>query len=77
MALAFDELEREALQFPAEARLYLAERLFSSISVETSPEIDAAWYAEIDRRFQAIQNGTVKTENAYEVLARIRATLEE
>lgn len=70
MALALDELEREALSLPAEIRLHLAEKLFSSISTIASPEIDSAWYAEVDRRFQTLESGTIVTRNVYECLSK-------
>mgnify|MGYP001608323489 CR=1 FL=1 len=52
---------KEALKLPADARASIVDELQASLSAEADPEVDAAWAAEIQRRIEALQAGTVKS----------------
>lgn len=68
---------QEALALPPEDRAFLAERLDESLSQGdfASPEIAAAWTAEIDRRIAAYERGELQVWNADESVARMRQFL--
>ena len=75
MAESMSEIERDALQLPAEDRAKLAVSLLCSLE-ETGKdpeEIERLWVAEAKRRAREIQDGTVKAIPADEVLNRLRA----
>jgi putative addiction module component (TIGR02574 family) len=69
------EIEKDALQLPAEDRARLAVRLLSSLDEDTeSPEdVEKLWIAEAERRFQGLRDGTVKGIPAAEVFAELRS----
>ena len=54
------ELFREAVQLPDEDRAALAGLLLESIEPGPEGEVEAAWAAEIERRFAEIDSGAVK-----------------
>jgi putative addiction module component (TIGR02574 family) len=55
-----NELLKEALKLPPEARAALAGSLLDSLDHEVDEEVEAAWHAEIDRRLRNIDLGKVK-----------------
>ena len=57
MSSTVDALEAEALQLPEAERARLVERLIASL--DTDPEVEEAWAAEVERRLAAIESGTV------------------
>ena len=76
---AREQVLEEALALPAEDRAFLADRLDQSLEQEhfTSPEIAAAWTAEIDRRIEAYERGELQASDAGESLTRMHRYLKE
>jgi putative addiction module component (TIGR02574 family) len=68
---------QEALALPPEDRAFLAERLDQSLKHEqfASPEIAAAWTAEIDRRIDAYERGEAQALEVDASIARMRRYL--
>lgn len=75
MAHSLPEIEKDALQLPAEDRARLAVRLLSSLegTTESPEEIEKLWIAEAERRFQELRDGVVQGIPAQEVFAELRA----
>jgi putative addiction module component (TIGR02574 family) len=69
MTAILETLEREALELPAEARAFLADRLLSSLNGEIMTEVDAAWVAEAESRYAEYKAGTRTTVPASDVFA--------
>jgi putative addiction module component (TIGR02574 family) len=61
MSVTVEELLRQALQLDPKARAELAALILESVPTESPEEIDAAWEAEIQRRVQELESGSVKT----------------
>jgi len=55
-----DELLKEALKLPPEARAALAASLLDSLDQEVDEDAEAAWQKEIDRRLRELDSGAVK-----------------
>ena len=55
--MTIEQIQAEVLKLPMAARAQLAELLLSSL--DENNEVDAAWEAEADRRFQAYLAGEV------------------
>jgi len=55
-----NDLLKEALNLPPEARAALAASLLDSLDQEVDEDAEAAWHAEIDRRLRELDSGTVK-----------------
>ena len=55
-----NDLLKEALKLPAEARAALAGSLLDSLDQEVDEDAESAWHAGIDRRLREIDSGTVK-----------------
>jgi putative addiction module component (TIGR02574 family) len=70
-------LKKEVLKLPAEDRIKLAEDVLESVDDFTTPEIDAAWRAEIRRRVDEVESGKVKGIPAKQVLKESRKALNE
>jgi len=56
-----DDLLKEALKLPAEARAALAGSLLDSLDQEVDEDAEEAWKLEIDRRLRELDSGSVKT----------------
>lgn len=67
-----EELTRQGLLLEPEDRARVAERLLDSIREPSSPEIEAAWDEEIERRVAAFKRGEVEVFDAEEVFAEAR-----
>lgn len=65
------ELLQEALKLSAEERLALAKSLWDSVERPEDPEWRAAWAAEVARRLEGVEDGTMKTVPWAEARARI------
>jgi len=61
MSVTVEELLRQALQLEPRARAELAALILESVPTESAEEVDAAWEAEIRRRVQELESGSVKT----------------
>ena len=75
MADSMSDLERDALQLPAEDRARLAVSLICSLEEmdEEQEEIEKLWVAEAERRSREIQTDSVKMILAEDVFKRIRS----
>jgi putative addiction module component (TIGR02574 family) len=59
----------EALSLPSKSRAWLAHKLLVSLEDdEASPEIEAAWDAEAERRYKAFKKGKIKARSADAVM---------
>lgn len=72
--MSVDQLEAEILKLPREVRARLAERLLSSLDDDS--EIEEAWIAEAERRYQSYLEGDEEVVSVGAVLARLREELE-
>ncbi|MEX0600589.1 MAG: addiction module protein [Rhodothermales bacterium] len=72
--MSVDQLEAEILKLPREIRARLAERLLSSL--EDGSEIEEAWVAEAERRYQRYLEGEENVVSVDTVLAKLRDELE-
>jgi len=72
-----DQVLQEALALPPEDRVFLADHLERSLQHGefASPEIAAAWTAEIDRRIEAYDRGELQASDATASIERMRSFL--
>jgi len=77
MAIATDTIEERVLTWPAARRIRLAEKLMASVEDFASPEIEAAWNAEIESRVTEIREGRAAGIPAEEVMKEARKKLHE
>ena len=61
----------DALRLEPEARAELAAELLASLDGPADPDAEAAWEAEIERRVEAIEGGTIRLEPWTQVKRRI------
>ncbi len=73
--MSLNELEQAAQDLPEDERLELAERIMAGIRM--TPEIEAAWRAEAERRWQDLESGRVEGIPAEQVLSGIRKKLHD
>ena len=66
-----DDLLKDALRLPPEARAALAGSLIESLDEKVDDNIEAAWDAEIARRIQAVDAGKVAVIPWSEVRRRL------
>lgn len=71
MSSSIETLLAEALQLPPSQRAHLLEKLIASL--DTDPEVEAAWALEVDRRLTAITNDTAVLLPGAETLAKLMA----
>ncbi|MEY2341969.1 addiction module protein [Acidithiobacillus sp. IBUN Pt1247-S3] len=71
MSLTVEALEAEALNLSAAERARLVEKLI--VSLDTEPDVEAAWAAEIERRHAEIESGAISLLPGAETLARLKA----
>ena len=70
-----EEIFRDAMALPPDARAELTERLVESLAQDVSPEITEAQLAEVRRRIAQVESGEVKLIPDHEALARVRNLL--
>ncbi len=72
-----EQVLQDVLALPPEDRAFVAEHLERSLDHGqfASPEIAAAWTAEIDRRIDAYERGELLASDADESIARMRGFL--
>ena len=68
-----EKIEAEVLGLPLSDRARLLERLVASL--DSDPEIEAAWEHEAERREAALASGKAKEVSGPEAVARLRAGL--
>lgn len=73
MNAQLEVLEAEVLKLAPAERTRLLERLIASL--DTDPEIEAAWDQEADRREAAMASGAVSAVPGHEAIARLQARL--
>jgi putative addiction module component (TIGR02574 family) len=73
MSQAIQALESAALLLPAEERARLAERLLATL--DTDPEIETAWAAEVERRLADWDAGLVDAVSWDEARRQMQAVL--
>lgn len=73
MTSQLEIIEAEALKLPPADRTHLLERLIASL--ESDPEVEAAWALEADRREAALDAGQAAEVSGEEAIARLRARL--
>ena len=73
--MTFRVLEKEVLELPPRSRVRLAEGIIESIDNYATPELEAAWDDEIERRVKQIQTGAEKGIPAEEVMRDARRAL--
>lgn len=72
------ELTKQAMALPPEERIALAEALLTSVDgFFATPELEAEWQEEIERRVKDFEEGRTKAIPAEEVYAKVRALLDE
>jgi putative addiction module component (TIGR02574 family) len=69
------KLRSEVLALPADERAELAHALLESLHEGGDAGAEAAWLAELDRRAQAVADGTAKLVDWDEARERIAARL--
>ena len=65
----------DALRLEPETRAELAAELLASLDGPADPDAEAAWDAEISRRVEAIECGTIRLEPWTDVKRRIEKIL--
>jgi len=70
-----EEVELDALELPASARVLLADQLLESLDQPDQKRLETLWAAEIDRRLGCFERGETKTIAGEEVFRRIRARI--
>lgn len=73
MNTSLEVLEAEVLQLAPVERSHLLERLIASL--DSDPEIEAAWEREADRREAELDSGLIAAIPGQEAIARLRARL--
>jgi len=73
--MTIEQVEAEVLRLPRAERARLAELLISSLDEDS--EIERAWEDEAERRYQRYLAGNEEAIPAAQVLAEIRAELEQ
>ena len=75
-ALPYDALLESSLKLPLQERSRLATRLIESLDdADDDMEISPPWHSEIERRIEAVRNGTMRTIPHEEVMAEMQALL--
>lgn len=77
MPLSADVLVKEASGLPYAERAKLVDTLLTTLDPVTEDDCDAAWFAEIDRREQALANGTAQTHSWEDVKRQAREKVNE
>jgi putative addiction module component (TIGR02574 family) len=71
MAKTAVDVLADALRLNPDARAEVAAELLASLDGPTDPDAETAWDAEIERRIEAIEAGTIRLEPWSEVKRRI------
>jgi putative addiction module component (TIGR02574 family) len=70
-----EEIFRDAIALPPDARAELTERLIASLADDVSPEIISAQLTEVRRRIAEVESGEAKLIPGDEIFARVRSLL--
>jgi len=69
MTAVLERVEQEALSLPEQERAFLADRLLSSLGGEALSDVDMAWVAEAESRYDGYRRGERQVIPAADVLA--------
>lgn len=72
-----NDILRDALQLPPEARAALADSLLESLDSETDPQAESEWRREIRRRIADLDSGVVAAVPWSEARARLLTKLRD
>ncbi len=72
MKIQFNDVEKQALMLPPEAREILATRLLHSLGNAPLNDIDEAWIQEAERRYQNFRLGRTRGISGNHVFNEIR-----
>ena len=75
MQLTPDEIETQALGLPTYERARLAEHLLYSL--DSDPDVDAAWIEEARRRCEQLDRGEIQTIPVQQVMDGLREKLRQ
>ncbi len=70
-----EEIFRDAIALPPDARAELTERLIASLADDVSPEITSAQLTEVRRRIAEVESGEAKLIPGDEIFAQVRNLL--
>ncbi len=73
MSMTAKEIITEALSLSSTERARIAEELISSLEDDIDEDVEKAWQAEINRRIDEVESGSVKCIPWEEVLQKLRA----
>lgn len=76
MALALEDVARQALSLPADEKASLIDRLLVTMDAEVLSAREEAWLGEAERRYREMKAGKVVGIPADEVFASLRAELQ-
>jgi putative addiction module component (TIGR02574 family) len=77
MSKNVDQIAKEALALPSEARALLAERLVESLDPAEDATLRQLWSTEARRRRDEVRSGKVKTIPGDEALASVRSSFKK
>jgi len=75
MPMTLEEIVEETAQWPDETVTLLIERLSHARHPEAPGELSEEWKATLDRRYEEIKSGQVKTLTLNETRAIVRKTV--
>ncbi|PAW76219.1 MAG: hypothetical protein B9S32_15945 [Verrucomicrobia bacterium Tous-C9LFEB] len=75
MTALASKLAVEVLSLPASVRALLAQKLISSLELNSDDDAAGAWTQEIDKRSREIKSGKVTCRSNAEVVQRLRKKL--
>jgi putative addiction module component (TIGR02574 family) len=75
MSATLESITRQAMTLAPEERTELIERLVDSVL--PAPPLHPAWQEELARRVAELDAGQVQAVPAHEVMARVRALIEQ
>ena len=73
--MTIEQITKEALSLPSQARAILADQLVESLDPSEGP-FREVWVAEALRRRDEVRSGTVKTISREEGMKRVRRAVE-
>jgi putative addiction module component (TIGR02574 family) len=75
MSTNLDQLTADAMKLPLRDRVQLAQRLVSTLDDEVETNVEALWFAEAERRLEALRSGKVEGIPAEDVFRNARQAL--
>ena len=75
MNMTVDQIMKEALSLPSDARALLADRLVESLDPAEDGPLQKVWAVEALRRLEEVRSGNVKTIPGAEGIEQVRRAL--